>query len=399
MRIAFLLARFPELSQTFVLDQIVALEEQGFEVRIFAVHASESGLRHPVGRTLLDRARFADRHILSRLAQLRFLPSGMRETALRIARQRLRRRAAAESDLLLCHFGPTGLSAARTVRGMKEAAPIWTVFHGYDLSQSLKEQGEDLYRPLFEAGDRFLPISHLWAEKLARLGCPADRIQILRMGVDCDEIGFAPANWSPGDPVRILSVGRLVEKKGAEYSIRALARVARSSPDLDWRFDIGGDGPLEQPLRELIAATGLQDRISLLGPLSSGQVRERLREAHLFLLPSVVAADGDMEGIPVSLMEAMAAGVPVVSTFHSGIPELVEHEVSGLLAPERDEDVLARHLESLIRDPDHRQSLARAARLKVEKAFDQKRINREFGDRIRAALDPGRQAAQPAQGR
>lgn len=387
-RIGILLHRFPELSQTFVLDQIAALEQEGFEVSVFAIHRSESGLRHLRGRASARNATFADRHLLARLANLSIFPKGLRETARRMARQKLRRSAAATVDLLICHFGPMGLSAAKTVRGMTGAAPIWTIFHGYDLSQSLKEQGDNLYRVLFEIGDRFLPISRLWANKLIALGCPPDRIQILRMGVDCEEISFAPAPWAPGDPVRILSVGRLVEKKGAEFSIRALARVAHSAPGLDWSFEIAGDGPLDQPMRDLITTLGLQNRITLLGPISSEQVRERLRQAHLFLLPSVVAADGDMEGIPVSLMEAMAAGAAVVSTLHSGIPELVEHEVSGLLAPERDIEVLATHLERLIRSPELRRSLAEAARVKVEQEFSQKGINGEFAERIRSALEP-----------
>jgi colanic acid/amylovoran biosynthesis glycosyltransferase len=381
-----LLHRFPELSQTFVLDQIAALESAGFDVRVFAIHEAKSGLRHARGRKLARRATFADRYPMVRLAGSPLVPDALSRTARRIGRQKLRRAAAANADLLICHFGPTGLAAVQASHRMAGAAPIWTIFHGYDLSQSLKELGDNVYRPLFEQGDRFLPISRLWADKLVSLGCPRERIQVVRMGVDCDKIRFNPPKGKPGQPLRILSVGRLVEKKGTEYSIRALAEVRRTSPELEWKLEVAGDGPLEVPLNSLAAELGVGDRISLLGPLSSDQIRERLELAHLFLLPSVVAADGDMEGIPVSLMEAMAAGVPVVSTVHSGIPELVENEVSGLLAPERDVATLASHIERLMRDPEERQAFADAARRKAEKEFDQRRINSEFAQCIRSAL-------------
>src|SRR5690606_27469625 len=105
-------------------------------------------------------------------------------------------------------------------------------------------------------------------------------------------------------------VGRLVEKKGAEYAIRALGDLRRRRPDIGWKFDFIGDGPLLGPLSALSASLGLADRIAFLGPRPHEEVKQRLREAHLFVLPSVTAPNGDMEGVPVALMEAMACGLP-----------------------------------------------------------------------------------------
>ena len=206
------------------------------------------------------------------------------------------------------------------------------------------------------------------------------------MGVDCKAIRYAPSRGRAGEPVRILTVGRLVEKKGTEYSLRALAEVVREAPHVDWRFEVVGDGPLGDGLRELAGRLALDDRVRFLGPLPSDEVRERLAAADLFLLPSVVASDGDMEGIPVSLMEAMAAGVPVVSSVHSGIPELIDHGASGLLAEERDVAGLVRHVRTLIENPDARRRLVGPARRKVEQEFNQDLIHARLVDSIHATV-------------
>ncbi|HWT11291.1 MAG TPA: glycosyltransferase [Allosphingosinicella sp.] len=392
IQLAVLVSRFPELSQTFVLDQVAALIDAGFDVTVFAGRRARGGLRHATGRALAGHGRYADRALLPRLLNLPGFSAGLRRRAHERALRRLHRQAAAGFDLLLCHFGPVGLQAVAASRGLARAAPIWTIFHGYDVSRFIVEQGEDAYAHLFRHGDRFLPISRLWQRRLAGLGCPEDRIGLLRMGVDCERIEFAPRPRADG-PLRILTVGRLVEKKGTAFALAALAHLQQAAPELRWVFEVAGDGPLEQPLRQAAGELGLGERVSFLGALSSSEVQARLRQADIFLLPSIVAADGDMEGIPVALMEAMAAGVPVVSTFHSGIPELVEHGVSGLLAPERDPAALAEQLRTLIESPSTSHSLALAARAKIEAEFNQRRINAGLAESIaervagKAALD------------
>jgi colanic acid/amylovoran biosynthesis glycosyltransferase len=289
------------------------------------------------------------------------------------------------ADLVLCHFGPVGLRAAKALAHDPRPA-IWTIFHGNDLSAFLKRFGARAYRSLFDRGELFFGVSRLWMARLKELGCPADRVRLMRMGVDVDAIEFHPREPDADRPLRFLTVGRLVEKKGIDVALRALAELRRLRPGLDWTYEIAGDGPLRSRLERLCEELQLRDRVTFSGKQSPAAIQSRLGMSDLFLLPSVTAANGDMEGIPVSLMEAMAAGVPVLSTFHSGIPELIEDGVSGLLAPERDHVALAENICRLLEEPGLRAGLVSAARDKVEREFNQSRLWDDLVAEIRARV-------------
>jgi colanic acid/amylovoran biosynthesis glycosyltransferase len=272
------------------------------------------------------------------------------------------------------------------VLALAESSPTrcWTIFHGYDVSSYVQKYGAGAYAPLFALGDRFLAVSQLWMARLKELGCPEDRIALLRMGIDVNRIPFLERK--PAAMLRVLSVGRLTEKKGFEYALRALAELTRLRPTLDWAYEIVGEGRLRRSLDRLSRKLGIHERVSFVGRLPAEAVLTKLATSDIFILPSVTARSGDMEGIPVSLMEAMASGAPVLSTFHSGIPELIDDGVSGLLAPERDIAALARNLCVLTDQPDLRLSMAVAARRKVELKFDQERITDELVSDIAEAL-------------
>jgi colanic acid/amylovoran biosynthesis glycosyltransferase len=243
--------------------------------------------------------------------------------------------------------------------------------------------GPDVYERLFREGDLFLPISDYWKTRLVEHGCPEDRIVVHHMGVDCDQFEFAPREMEPGEPVRLLSVCRLVEKKGIEYAIRALAKVVGGGASADSALDAGarleytivGSGPLRPHLESVVDELGLSGCVRFLGSLPSDEVAELMAGAHVFLAPSVTAEDGNKEGIPVAIMEAMATGLPVVSSRHSGIPELVEDGVTGLLAEERDVSGLADRLARLVRDPELHARLAAAGRIRVEQEFSTSVLN------------------------
>jgi len=204
-------------------------------------------------------------------------------------------------------------------------------------------------------------------QQLQRLGCSPDKIRKLSYGIDLQRYPSRARALQDDEPVRIATVGRLVEKKGIEYVIRALAKVARKHPRL--RYDVIGDGPLRRSLEQLAHEQSLGDVVQFHGALSGERVRALLDQAHLFVLASVTAHDGDQEGTPVSLLEAQAAGLPVISTRHSGIPEIIAEGESGWLVPERDPEALAERLTSLIEHPETWASCGSRGRKFVETGF------------------------------
>jgi len=201
---------------------------------------------------------------------------------------------------------------------------------------------------------------------LASAGAPAGRLVVIHCGVDVKTTRGPAARPSVNKVPTILSIGRLTEKKGHTYLIKALSLLRTKGER--FRCLIVGEGPLNSTLRAQIADLKLQECISLLGELPHQDVEALLEEADIFCLACVVAKDGDRDGIPVSLMEAMARGIPVVSTSVSGIPELVCDE-TGILVPERDPAALAAAIETLLGQPEYRRTLGNRARERILDGF------------------------------
>jgi glycosyltransferase involved in cell wall biosynthesis len=224
-------------------------------------------------------------------------------------------------------------------------------------------------RWLFRRADRILAVSRDLVDRLVALGAPPERTQVKHIGVTIPPP--RAGDRAPG-PFRVLMVGRFVEKKGFEYGIEAFGRAL--SRGLDARLRIAGDGPLRPVYERLLGELGLGDRVEFLGVLRHDEVLEAMREADVLLLPSVTARNGDREGNPTVLKEACALGLPVVATRHAGIPEAVEDGVSALLVPERDAAALADRLALLLGDAELRARLGGAARERMIRDFDIRRI-------------------------
>jgi colanic acid/amylovoran biosynthesis glycosyltransferase len=274
-------------------------------------------------------------------------------------------------DVLHAHFGPLAdrFRFARRLFG----APYVASFHGYDFSSWPQARGEGAYRGLFAEADAVTIVSGHARDRLQALGCPADKIHPLPMGVEMAELPFRERRPRPGAPLRILTVARLVEKKGLDHSIRAFAAARRKVAGL--HYDIVGEGPLKGRLAALARELGLGDAVTFHGPLDSAATIRMMDEADLFVLASVTAANGDQEGAPVVLMEAQACGLPVVSTWHSGIPEVVPDGGSGLLVPERDADALAQALLELLRRPETWPEMGRRGRAHIEESYDSRKLS------------------------
>lgn len=403
MRIGVFLGTFPALSETFILDQLIGLIDRGHTLDLFPSARSDEPVHHsaidhyglrqrvryvPAYPASTDRVRTALRLGLALL----FRGSA---TPLRVLHPRYRRsgsrlpllQEAADFpktgpyDVLYAPFGPEGVRAARLKRLGVVSGALATAFLGYDLTQVPRQRGPGCYDLLFEEAAALLPCSETGRQRLLGLGAPADRIAVHRLGVDLHRFAFSPRTPPRDGPLRILSVARLVEKKGIAYGIRAVAALP---DDLDVRYEIIGDGPLRADLEREIRSGGAGDRVRLVGPRDTRGVQAAMRTAHLFLAPSVTASTGDTEGIPVVLMEALASGLPVVSTRHSGIPELIIDGETGRLVPERDVEALTDALTAMISTPTCWPSYGTAGRAFVERHHDMHTLNDQLAARLEA---------------
>jgi colanic acid/amylovoran biosynthesis glycosyltransferase len=384
----FRVGTYPSISETFVQGQIDGMIARGCQVEVLAdTTGARDGGPAPSAVAPRIHAIAPSREGLARLW------GGLPYRVRRAATARAERGACRRADAVVCNFGWFGTSVADAVRGRDRRAALAVIFHGDDMSRALKDASDDAYRTVFEEADLLLPISHFWRRRLIEMGAPPDRVAVHRMGVDTDRLAFAPRPPG-GERLRVLTIGRLVEKKGTEWLLRAMHMFGRIAPGSDAELAIVGDGPLRPELEALANRLGLSDRVAFRGALPHSEISEELSRADVFALPSVVAVDGDMEGIPVSIMEAMASGVPVIATRHSGIPELIEDGRSGLLADERDPHGLAVRLARMAREPELRRTCASHARLAVETEFDSRKANDALLGMLRDAV--ARRAGGPA---
>ncbi len=408
MRVAIVTANFPNTSETFISDHVLGLRALGHEVHVLArrpVPSSKAGdqdlvdvsdvdvtyLDDPPGGWLSRKGAFlaAETSLARSRPRLAFRvarehsPSGASRWELLEMINGLRRLG--KKDLYHCHYGPIGARVVDALALTGSDTPVVTTFHGFDLTRQLRELGDGQYDRLFQLGSRFLPVSAYFKDRLIDLGAPADRTVVHRVGIDTNALRPKNVTRASGSTLSVLMIGRMVEKKGFRYGLEAVGQAARAGVDLSLR--VVGGGPLMGEMEESVQGLGLQHVATLLGPQPRAAVRAELGRADVLVAPSVTAADGDMEGIPVAIMEAMAMGVPVVSTNHSGIPELVIDGTTGLLVAERDSDGLTAALAKLARDTDLRERLATQGRAFVVEHHDLTsnlgRLERLYGELLR----------------
>ena len=264
--------------------------------------------------------------------------------------------------LIHAHFasgGRTALSLARRLR-----VPLVVTLHGSDITVQGAKAGR--YRRLGENASLFVCVSDFIRGRAIAAGLPPEKLIVHYIGVDRDL--FSASNTC--DRSRdILFVGRLVEKKGCQYLLRAMRIVQQRHPECG--LNVIGEGPLRPLLEQLAQELGTQCRF--LGNQPSVSVRKALAQARILCMPSVTAANGDCEGLPTVLAEAMSMGVPVVSTTHAGIPEIVVNQVTGLLTPESDHEAIAAALCDLLENEERWRQFRSAALKRIELYFDLKR--------------------------
>ena len=301
-----------------------------------------------------------------------------------VVRGRSRRFARAFSDngyaLVHAHFGPAGAYARRYA--VSAGLPLLVTFHGYDV-------------PLLSTRRRFMPLHLPYAlgarallrdmrlgicastelrDMLSALGVEPERLRVHRLGIDLGRFAFSPSR----DGRTVLMVGRLVEKKGFEYGLRAFALAVSGGADA--RLAIVGEGERRAALERLARDLGIAQRVSFLGSQTNEAVAALMARASVLLAPSVVARDGNRESGLIVVKEASAAGTVPIGTLHGGIPDSIEDGRTGYLVPERDAEQMAERLTRLLGDPGLRARLASAGRAKMEREFDNRKLVAELED-------------------
>lgn len=397
-RVAYMMSRFPKITETFVLFEMLALQELGFALEVFPLLREREPVTHPEANALVARAHyqpFLSRAILA--ANLHYLlhsPRAYLGTLCQALARTLRSANylggvlaffpksvlfAREMERLgvghvHAHFANHPAMAALIVHRLT-GIPFSFTAHGSDLHVDQTALAWKLAQARF--GVTVSAYNREFVRERAG-SAAADKLRVIHCGVDA---GIHVREREVESPTfEILCVAALREVKGHRYLIEACQQLVAEGAAL--RCHLVGSGPLESDLRARIARAGLQETVVLHGPLAREDVLARMRAAHVLVLPSVLDREGRREGIPVTLMEAMSCGLPVVASRISGIPELVEHERSGLLVPPGDARGLADALERLRASPELRARLGHGARAKVEADFDLRAGARRLAEEI-----------------
>ena len=391
-RIAYFTSRFPKLTETFVLYELLAVRRAGLEVRLYPLQREHAETCHPEAAQLVEEAEFMPWLASGTLwaAHLHFLvrdPGAYLRTLGRLlwanwgswrywwgavgffpkAVLLARKLEAAGVQHLHAHFASHPAAVAYVVHALT-GIPFSFTAHGSDLHRDQHMLCEKVAAAKF-----VVAISSYNRDFMIRVcgESAGERIRVIHCGVDLARFPFReePTPYELGEsPLQIACIGSLHEVKGQTYLLQA-CRLLREH-GLDFTCHVVGDGEDARGLRRQAEQAGLSRQIVFHGPLPQTAIRALLRTTDLLVAPSVPTRSGRREGIPVVLMEAMASGVAVVASQLSGIPELVEHEITGLLVPPRDVGAIADAIERLANAPNLRSQLTRAARQKVETDFD-----------------------------
>jgi colanic acid/amylovoran biosynthesis glycosyltransferase len=281
-------------------------------------------------------------------------------------------------QVVMAEYGPI---AVGLLAGCQRAGvPLVPHFHGFDaFREDVITPHAEAYRELFRAGWPVVVVSERMRRQLIALGAREDQLYLNHYGVDLDE-------FRPGEPVPglVAAVGRFVDKKAPELTLLAFSKALQCVPRA--RLVMIGDGPLRPTMERLISALGLENSVSLQGARGHADVAELMRKASVFMQHSVIAPSGDREGTPVAVLEAGAAGIPVVATRHEGIADVVVHGETGILVDEGDTDAMGAAVAELLLDPPHAERLGRAARRRVEEHYSIELATERLWAILKAAL-------------
>ncbi len=401
MKIGFILTNYPSSGSTFITNQITGLIDMGHDVRIFALSPQknlEKIHEDIVEYKLLDKLEYhgkplgRDKEITTLIDDLfshpidftkRFTNSlnykrfGRR--SLTLASYFLLRTFERHKDIevLNPHLGPVGLNSL-FLKEMYPHIKFITHFHGFDFTSRVRSLGSDLYDNVFQKADLITTQSYYSRDCIISIGCPPNKVIKHSLGVDLDKFDFKLRELKGDEKKKLVIVSRLVEKKGHRVLLSALSKIYKKRDDIE--LHIVGDGMLRNDIEgQINIDSNLKKNVYLHGFKTQNEVKNILDECHIFIHPSITGMRwAEQEDTTTALIEAQAKGLPVISTFHAGIPEVVQHKMSGLLVPERNEKELIGAIEYLCDNPERWVEMGKAGRDFVEKKFNIRKLNQKL---------------------
>jgi len=351
LHILFVVEYFPAQSQIFILNLMTGLIDNGHKVSIFAYKKNDFAQQHP--------------HI----AQYGLMNSVIYEQWPALL---------PECDIVFCQSATLGkqLLENKALEKWIKKRKLVVSLRGADITKYEVKDNPAAYQQLFNEADLFLPVCDYFKKIAVQLGCSADKIIVHHSAINCSQFFFKERQHKRKEPIKCVSVCRLVEKKGLDFALQAIAKIIKKYKNI--HFTIVGRGRLRDYLEQLAQKLKIRDKVTFFGWATHEQVARILAQSHIFLLPSITAENGDEEGIANALKEAMAMGLIVVSTYHAGTPELITDGLSGFMVPEKNSNALADKIMHIIEHPEIWKSIGLAARKKIENEFEIKQSIKEL---------------------
>ncbi len=361
--VASYVADFLKLDQMHLYRQITGLK-QGIDAHVFT-HRRENDKRFPYPEEWLHPLPKPRTRWLRRLihTQLRQEPWQIYRSELRRWLQDLTR---IEASVLHIYFGHVALHYVPLMKVWPH--PVVVSFHGADAGLHMeKPRYRAAMQQVFKYATKVQSRSESLSEDLLKLGCPAEKLVLQRTGIPLQNWTFKERTAPADGAWHLVQSCRFIEKKGLDLTLKAFAAVVAKYPNA--KLTLAGDGPLRGALEQQARDLGVADKVTFAGFLAPLAVRDIIFDSHVYLHPSRTGADGNREGVPNAMLEAMATGVPVVATLHGGIPEAITNGESGLLVEENDADGLAAATLKLLADASLQQRLGRSGREVIEQTF------------------------------
>lgn len=369
MRVLHVCRSFSPLSQTFVYDYVTELKRQGIESPVLtARRVNEEERPHEPVHVVPSPSRWHPERLARRVvAEVQ----GRVPVSSYWVPHRRRIRSVVESvspDVVHAHFGPVGAMMAPLAE--EEEIPLVVSFYGHDISRLPREKRwRDAYRRVWEYSDAIVGISNHICSQIEEIGAPPKKIKKISLGIRINKFEYnSPSKNYDGGKVQCLHVGRLVEKKSPLKMVKSIY-MANKMSDKEIFLKIAGNGPLREDLEILIKKKEMEDMVDILGSISHEEVKNVMREANIYTQHCVTASDGDQEGQGVTFVEASATGLPIVSTNHNGIPDVVIDGKTGILVEEGNVEEMAKEIAKLSEYPEEWEELGKSGRNHVRKNF------------------------------